>query len=273
MQQGHLETHVITGASSGIGRELAIQLARPGRKIWLIGRDEERLAEVAAQIEGRGAVSRWKSLDLADMNASSAFLDEEFPAGKPVHSVYLSAAVSLFGEVQDTQLEDWQDLYKTNLLSAVQWTHHFYKHMVEAKEGRIVLVASLASYAGYPTATAYATMKAGLLGLYRSLWYEGKEHGVFVHISAPGYVKTGIYQHARFRKTSYEDTMSLIHSLGFGMIEADVAARHILEAIDSGKNESSFPAYAMLMKWAAPRMPWFAELVHQRLLKNFRRTS
>jgi len=270
---GTLETHVITGASSGIGLELAIQLAAPGREIWLIGRCEKRLAEAAAEVERRGASVVWRSMDLADTAAAAVFLEREFPPEKPIHSIYLAAAVSLFGEVKDTQLQDWRELYQTNLLSAIQWTHYFYARMVQAKGGRIILVASLASYAGYPTATAYATMKAGLLGLYRSLWYEGRAHGVFVHISAPGYVKTGIYQHARFRKTSYEETMKQIDSMGFGMIEPDTAAKHILSSLKRNRHESAFPGYASLMKWTAPRMPWIVSIVHRRMLKNFRKAA
>ncbi|MFT4177054.1 MAG: SDR family NAD(P)-dependent oxidoreductase [Luteolibacter sp.] len=265
------EVHVVTGASSGIGRSMALQLAGPGREIWLIGRSLDALNEVASEVEKRGAIPRIQALDLTETQASQQFLDLTFPEGKRVHSLYLVAGISLFGEVKDTLLEDWRDLYATNLLSPVQWTHHFYKHMVKERAGRIVLVASLASYAGYPTATVYATMKAGLLGLYRSLKYEGEARGVKIHLMAPGYVDTEIYQRAGYRKTNYDDTLEVINSLGFGMISADRAASKILRAVDDGKTEYAFPPYAGLMKWIAPRMPWVVGIVHRQMLGHFRK--
>ncbi|MFT3992516.1 MAG: SDR family oxidoreductase [Luteolibacter sp.] len=271
MQTTEPEIHVVTGASSGIGRSMALQLAKPGREIWLIGRSAEALAEVAAKIEEKGAIARWNVLNLKEIEANQVFLDEYFPEGKIIHSLYLVAGVSLFGEVKDTLMQDWRDLYSTNLLSPVQWTHHFYKQMVKQRSGRIVLVASLASYAGYPTAAVYATMKAGLLGLYRSLKYEAEPHNILIHLAAPGYVDTKIYKRAGYRKTNYDETIEVINSLGFGMITADQAAETILRAVDGVKKECAFPLYAGLMKWAAPRMPWMVSIVHRQMLSRFRK--
>lgn len=273
MQELRQQTVVVTGASSGIGRELALQLSKPGLKIWLVGRNKERLAAVAEQARLRGASPQIVELDLSDIERSGKFLAENFPHGTPVDSIYLGAAVTLFGEVQDTLPEDWDQIYRTNLLSPIQWTHHFYTGMVEQKRGTIVLISSLAGYSGYPTATAYATMKAGLLGLFRSLWYEGRSHGVAFHLASPGYVDTAIYQSATFRKTSYEKVMKLIGSLGFAVIPADKSAAKIIRSVSRGEKEFAFPAYASVMKWVAPRMPFLINVVHTKIIKGFRKTS
>lgn len=273
MHQAAQETVVVTGASSGIGRELAVQLSRPGCEIWLVGRNRDRLEEVAEQARGKGAIPRIVELELSDIEDAGRFLAETFPSGKGVDSVYLAAAVTLFGEVRDTLPEDWDRIYRTNLLSPIQWTRHFYAGMVEAKAGTIVIVSSLAAYSGYPTATAYATMKAGLLGLFRSLWYEGRSHGVAVHLASPGYVDTGIYRSATFRKTSYDKTMCQIDNLGFNVISADESASRIIRSVKLGEKEFAFPAYASVMKWVAPRMPFLIHLVHSRIIKGFRNAS
>ena len=267
------QTIVVTGASSGIGRELAVQLAEPGREIWLIGRDETRLAEVADEVRARGGDPRPARLDLADAETSARFLEENFPASKKVDALYLAAAITIFGEVKDTLQEDWQRIYQTNLLSPVQWMHHFYSNMVRAKVGKIVIISSLAAYAGYPTAAAYATMKAGLLGLFRSLVFEGKPHNVTLHLASPGYVDTGIYKTAIFRKTSYEAVMSQIENLGFRVLSAERAAKSILRSVNRGKSEFALPAYASVMKWAAPRFPNLINVVHNKILKSFRQAS
>lgn len=273
MHQATQETVVVTGASSGIGRELAVQLSKPGCEIWLVGRNRERLEQVAVQARAKGAIPQIVELELSDIEGAGRFLAETFPSGKQVDTVYLAAAITLFGEVRDTFPEDWDRIYRTNLLSPIQWTRHFYAGMVEAKAGTIVIVSSLAAYSGYPTATAYATMKAGLLGLFRSLWYEGQHYGVAIHLASPGYVDTGIYRSATFRKTSYDKTMCQIEKLGFTVISAESCATRIIQSVQRGKKEFAFPAYASLIKWFAPRMPFLMNLIHSKIIKSFRNAS
>ena len=273
MHQAVQETVVVTGASSGIGRELAVHLSKPGCEIWLVGRNRERLEQVAVQARAKGAIPRIVELELSDIEEAGRFLTETFPSGKQVDTVYLAAAITLFGEVRDTFPEDWERIYRINLLSPIQWTRHFYAGMVEAKAGTIVIVSSLAAYTGYPTATAYATMKAGLLGLFRSLWYEGQHYGVSVHLASPGYVDTGIYRSATFRKTTYDKTMCQIEKLGFNVISADNCAARIIQSVNRGNKEFALPAYASLMKWFAPRMPFLMDFIHSKIIKSFRNAS
>ena len=270
MGGGAEKTIVITGASSGIGRELALQLAAPGRRIWLIGRNQERLELVAAQVRSKGASVTAECLDLTDLEAAEHFLSETFPEDVRVDEIYLAAAISLFGEVKEMLAEDWNRIYLTNLLSPVQWMRHFYAGMVKMRAGKIVFISSLAAYTGYPTATAYATMKAGLLGLFRSMWHEGRAHGVLFHIASPGYVDTTIYQSAAYRGTTYEKTMDQIKKTGFSSLAAPVAAARILKSVDRGKCEFAFPAYASLMRWVAPRLPFLIASIHAKMVKRFR---
>lgn len=270
MEEGTTETILITGASSGIGREIAIQLAEPGRMIWLLGRDEARLEKVSAEVNARGAKTETVKIDLCDIEAVDFFLADTFPSGSKVDYVYLGAAITAFGEVQNMTSEDWEKIYYTNLLSPVQMAKHFYSNMVERKQGNIILISSLAAYVGYPTATAYATMKAGLLGLYRSLWYEGRTHGVSVFHASLGYVGTEIYKSAIYRNTTYEKTMESIDRLGFGILSASDAASRIISNVNRGKQEFAVPGYAAMMRWIAPRMPIVITSVHNRIMNIYR---
>lgn len=268
-----MEKIVVTGASSGIGLEIASQLARPGRKLWLIGRNRERLQDLAATVEAKGAAAEVVALDLMDREACARFLDSSFPEGDPADEVYLSAAVSMFGEVKDVLDEDWRWIYETNLLSPVQWMLHYYRGMAAAGRGRIVLISSLSAYTGYPTAVPYATMKAGLMGVFRSIRHEGELLGVRFHLVSPGYVDTEIYKRAKYRSTSYEQTMRLIGTLGFKVISAEEAARRIVRKVAGGKRDLCFPAYAWFLASLAPRMPFIIDRIHRRILERFRRTA
>jgi short-subunit dehydrogenase len=175
--------------------------------------------------------------------------------------------------VKDTEPEDWDRLYRVNLLSPIQLAQHFYGNMVKRKQGSIVLISSLAAYAGYPTATAYATMKAGLLGLYRSLVHEGRKYGVSIHHVSLGYVGTSIYRSAIYRKTTYENTMEAIRRLGFGFMSVDETSGKIISNVERGKIEFAIPAYASAMKWVAPRMPFLIGIIHNRIIRIFKELS
>lgn len=266
-------TIVITGASSGIGRELAIQLAAPGRSLWLVARNEERLAEVGEIVQTKGAEARIIALDISDVDAGERFLKAEVRSGRRIDQLYFAAAVSLFGEVKDVLEEDWDRLYRTDLLSCVQWVHAVYSGMVARRSGAIVIVSSLAGYIGYPTSVPYAAMKAGLVGLFRSLRYEAEQYGVRLHLVAPGYVDTGIYRAAAYRGTSYEDTMKVIAAMGFKMISAERAAAATIKGVTSGKREIVFPGYARVMAALGLRIPWGVSVTHDLMLKRFRSIS
>lgn len=267
-------TAVITGASSGIGRELARQLACPGVSLWLVGRDRARLDDVATEVREKGADARVVALDLSDLDTAGRFLEAEFGSGRqPVDDLYLNAAVSLFGEVKDLLEEDWDRIYRTNLLSCVQWIQAIYPQMVIRRSGTIVLISSLAGYVGYPMSIPYASAKAGLLGLYRSLRYEAERFDVGIHLVAPGYVATGIYKAATYRGTSLDLVMKVIGDMGFEMMSAERAAATILRGVNKGRGEICFPRYARLMAWIAPRAPALIRLLHRDMTARFRRLS
>lgn len=270
MSPSEPERIVITGASSGIGRDLAIQMAAAGKELWLVGRDSKRLNEVALAVESKGATANQVILDLNDLEACERFLGGRLVAAGRVDCLYFVAGISIFGEVKDLPPEDWGRVYKTDLLAAAQWTAEIYKSMVANGCGRIVLVSSLAGYAGYPTSVPYAAMKAGMLGLYRTLSHEGRPYGVTVHIASPGYVETGIFKSAIYRGSSLEKTMRLIKSLGFGLISSAEAASAILRRVKRGSTEFAFPWYASLMAWTAQRFPIVTRPIHAIILKRFR---
>lgn len=261
---------VITGASSGIGRALALQLAAPGRTLWLVARRGTLLEEVAARAREAGADARPVELDVADSAAAAGFLAGELDGGRVVDEAYLAAAVSVFGEVRDLRVEDWQAVYRIDLLGCVQWVHALYAGMVPRRGGRIVIVGSVAGCAGFPTSVPYAAMKAGLLGLCRSLWAEARRHGVQVQLALPGFVDTPIYRDAIYRGSTYEQNMRRIAALGFGMISAEDAAARILRQAGRGRRRFAFPWYAALLAALAPRLPWALRSLHRKLVEGFR---
>jgi short-subunit dehydrogenase len=266
-----VKTYLITGASSGIGRELARQLAGPGTKLHLIGRCLERLEAVAGEVRQAGGIALPTALDLSHVEEAARFLEQTLD-GEPIDEAYLGAAKSIFGFVEDAEPGDWEELYRTNLLSVVQWAQFLFRKMVNQRAGKLVLIGSLASFSGYPTATPYATMKAGLLGLGRSLRYEGIDYGVEVYLACPGYVSTRIFESAIYRKTSLAAALDHIKHQRFPVLEADDAARRILKKTRGRPREFAFPAYATFLAWTAPRIPWLLKMIHKGIVSDMERT-
>ena len=225
-----------------------------------------------AEIRAKGGAAEVLVRDLSDIDGNAAFL-EGFTREVKLDELYLAAAVSIFGEVKDIQTEDWDQIYRTDLLSYAQWVQAFYEQMAARRRGRIVMVSSLAGYAGYPTSVPYATMKAGLVGLFRTLRYEAPGRGISVHLVSPGYVRTEIYRSAIYRRSNFDNTLKQIDEMGFKMIEPDKAAEAILKGIARGKEEIVFPGYAKMMAWLAPRFPFFVRGIHERMVKRFRELS
>ncbi len=188
-----------------------------------------------------------------------------------VDQIYLAAAISMYGEMTKVRPEDWERLYRVNFLSCIQWAHAAYVNMVPRRAGRIVIISSLSGITGYPTATPYAALKAGLNGLFRSLWHEARMHDIDVRLVSPGFVATGIFRSAIYRDTDYESTMKQISALGFPMVAPADAAKAILKGVARGRKEIVFPGYACLFSWFARRMAWSVRPVHNRILRGFRK--
>ena len=159
------ETIVITGASSGIGRELALQLAGDGVTLHLLGKDEERVAEVAELVRAAGATARRLAIDLTDFDAVEDWYRGQTKEGVRVDALYHCVGRNTFGEVANLSMDDLEWVYRTNLLTTAQWMSLVYPDMVSRGEGTIVLLSSLSAYSGFPMATPYASTKQALVAL------------------------------------------------------------------------------------------------------------
>lgn len=266
-------TLVITGASSGIGRALALELAQPGMTLCLLARRREELEVLAKELEERGATPVVVPIDLTVRGQLQEFLDRQLESTPVIDEVYHCAASSSFGAVDQFSAKDWSDIYKVNILSATDVISVLYRQMAEQGHGKLVLVTSLAGCTGYPMATPYTAMKEGVIGLYRSLQHETSYYGVKLHLVIPGFVDTSIYKKAMYRGCDEASTMASIATLGFPMISSEQAAVAIRKGIARGKACIIFPFYARILAFIAPRMPFFIAPFHRKILTSYRDSS
>ena len=260
-------TTIIAGASSGIGREVALQLAPRGGVIYLLGQNTERLNAVADEVTAAGAEGRPVVCDLTDFDAMDAWYRKLTAGGAGVQTFYHCVGRNTFGEVAECTMDDLEWVYRTNLLTTAQWISLLFPDMARRRSGTIVLLSSLSAYTGFSMATSYAATKRAMLALARSVWPEANEAGVNLHVAFPGFVQTRIFEESRFRRCSLEGITSAIRKLGFPMMRSDRAARILIRNVDRGKRQIIFPFYARIMAFLGFRVPALVDIFHRRLIR------
>ncbi len=187
---------VVTGASSGIGRALCLELAAERPRLVLAARDEQALAEVAGACREQGAEVLVVPTDVTDPAACRALVERTVAAWNALDVLVHNAGItmwSLFEEVTDFEI--FAQLMRVNYLGPVHLTRHALPHLRRAR-GRLVAVASVAGLTGVPTRTGYAATKHAVFGFFDSLRIELQGSGVSVTLIAPDFVVSDIHRRA-----------------------------------------------------------------------------
>ena len=188
---------VLTGASSGIGRELARQFGARGARLVLAARSESRLEAVARESLELGAASAFVvPTDVTSQPDCAALIDRAAGVLGGVDVLINNAGVSQWARFDEiTDLSVFERLMRVNYLGAVWCTHAALPHLA-ASRGRIVAVSSLAGLTGVPTHSGYAATKHAMTGFFESLRVELAEAGVTVTLVHPGFVSSDIRRNA-----------------------------------------------------------------------------
>ncbi|PRY22548.1 short-subunit dehydrogenase [Aliiruegeria haliotis] len=214
------KTYWLVGASEGLGRALATELAGQGASLVLSARNEARLEELAAEISGARAVA----LDVTDARSVS----EAAATIGPIDGVIYNA-----GAYEPMRATEWNTeaalaMTEVNYLGALRVLGEVLPGFLDRKSGDITLVGSLAGYRGLPAAVGYAASKAALVSLAETMRYDLKGSGVTVRLVNPGFIKTRLTD-----KNDFKMPM---------MQTPEQAADKVARAMRSSRFRTDFPA-------------------------------
>jgi len=217
----------ITGASSGIGEALAVQLAGEGARLILSARPEDVLREVAERCGGDDR-ARVLPLDLAKPEAMADHVAEGLQLFGPIDLLVNNAGVSQRSLAVDTDWTIDERLMRVNFLGPVALTKALMPSMIERGSGHIAAVTSVMGKFGAPLRSGYAASKHALHGFFDALRAEVAPSGLFVTLVVPGFVHTRISMNALTADGSAQGTMDQATE---GGIPAEVCARRIADAL------------------------------------------
>jgi len=192
MSGGELSGRVslVTGASRGIGRGVALALAAAGSDLVLASRGEDALREVAAECESRGSKTRVVTMDVAEGFSVKQGVDAALQTFGRIDHLVNNAGVTGDGLMLRMKREDWDRVVQVNLGGAFEVTRAVLPTMVKARYGRIVNLSSVVGLMGNPGQASYCAAKAGLLGFTKSLAREVASRQITVNAVAPGFIDT-----------------------------------------------------------------------------------
>lgn len=250
---------LVTGAASGIGRELALAFAAEEATLLLADIDETGLEETARMLDGMKVHCRSYVVDISDrrqVGDMATKVREEF-GGLDV--LVNNAGVFVWADVADTTLEDWDWIVGVNLWGPIHTINAFLPGMIERKGGNIVNVASLGGLVTMPTVGAYSATKFGLVGLTETLQHELRPHGIAVTLVCPGNIRTPIIDHVKVRGYDREKLAKLSYGI-MPRMAADKAAAIILKGVKRGR--------AMVVLTPSAHIMWYIKRLSPALYRT-----
>ncbi len=183
---------VVVGGTSGIGRAIAHGFAEAGASVVPTGRRADMVDSAAKEIEALGQRALRIRSDVQDRASLQRLLEETVTAFGKVDILAYAAGRTKRTPFLNVEESEWNDIMDTNLTGAYRSSQVFGRHMIERKYGRIIYIASLASFVGLNEVAAYGASKSGLASLARTLAVEWARYGVCVNAIAPGVFRTAL---------------------------------------------------------------------------------
>jgi len=181
---------LITGATGGLGKEIAKEFAKNNCNLFLTGRNDEKLNSLKNELQNDQIKIDFEAADLSDVDDIQKLIDKTKNAFPNIDILVNCAGIFPVKLLSNSTVDDFEQCFSVNVKAAFVLCKEFSQGMVSKKWGRIVNIASSSAYAGFKNTSIYCSSKHALLGLSRSLHSELKEHNVRTFCVSPGSIKT-----------------------------------------------------------------------------------
>ncbi|MDI5949180.1 3-ketoacyl-ACP reductase [Flavobacterium yafengii] len=181
---------LITGAGKGIGKAIALALAKEGVNIILVARTQEEIDSVAAKVRSLRVKALAITADVADINSVNAAVAKALAEFGSIDILINNAGIAAFGKFLELEPTDWERIIQVNLMGTYYVTRAVLPNMIERQTGDIINISSTAGLSGNALTSAYSASKFAVLGLTESLMQEVRKHNIRVTALTPSTVAT-----------------------------------------------------------------------------------
>ncbi len=241
------KTVLITGASSGIGKEATIQFAKKGSNVILVARRKQKLQQIDNDLKKFNISTLICECDISDklqVEKMSKLVLEKYGF---IDILVNNAGFAIYGSVSNLTIEEIESQMETNYFGMIYCIKNFLPSMLEKKSGHIVNVASVAASFGLPGIASYCASKYAMLGFSEGLKHELKGTGIGITVVSPIMVRTNFFDHPSFRKIPKYSPISLSDK---------VVANAILRAANSPRLEIIVPSVVRGAIWIKNTFPY-----------------
>jgi uncharacterized protein len=246
---------VITGASAGVGEKIAYEVAKRGATPILLARSEEKLKEIASDIQSNYQVPcYYDRLDVSDLTAVESVFTNLFHELKTVDVLVNNAGFGVFKNVEDIDLAEMKKMFEVNVFGLIACSKIALSHMAERQTGHIINIASQAGKIATPKSSVYAATKHAVLGFTNSLRMEAAQSGVYVTAVNPGPIKTNFFNIA-------DASGSYVKNVERYMLDAEEVARRVVDIMLTPTREVNLPRWMNIGSKLYQLFPTFVEKV------------
>jgi len=222
-----MKTIIITGASSGIGYELANLYAKPKTTLILIARRKDRLENIKSLCQKKGATVEIFEHDMSSLENTKQLAENIGNKFSTIDLIILNAGISLGHKSKPSPYEDYEYLYRVNFLSNIAFLDPILEKLKKQKSGQIVFISSLASIITMPSSLAYSSSKRALNAYAEGLRYQLLPFKINITIIKPGFIKSELTDKNSFKMPF--------------LLELENGTKRIYNAIETKKIEFTFP--------------------------------
>jgi len=259
---------VVTGAASGLGREISGQLAASGASVVLADINEAGLASAVAAIVEKGGKAKPVRVDVTSSESVRSLIEGTAAELGRIDYLFNNAGAAIPGEIRDLDLEQWRRVIEINLFGEIYGIHCAYPIMIRQGFGHIVNTASGFGIAPGPLNSPYVASKFAIFGISHALAAEARAFGIDVSIVCPGYIETALIEEMN---PVNADGKALRAQIPVRLVPVERAAQIVLAGVAKRRMVIAFPGYVRVLAFLHRFVPSLFARFSARQIEQFRK--